>query len=126
MDSYWSRIAHEPLTPEQEIAACDAKDHDLLLRSQIRWIYELSKRVSKKTGFEDMDALMADGMAALWKCLKEFDARKARLTTWCTMPAIWGMIKTTQDFTDNIVLKGGLRIRSYNSTTSGSSGSSFH
>jgi RNA polymerase sigma factor (sigma-70 family) len=74
------------LTREQEIAAWESGDTDLLIRSQLQWAMRLAVDVCRHRRFEDVDLAISAANEALIVALKSYDARKARLTTYVTMP----------------------------------------
>lgn len=78
------------LTKDEEYAAWEKKDHDLLVRSQIPYVISHAKRLCRARRFPDIEDCIAAGMAGLLKCIRDsFDASKGyRLSTFCRLPII--------------------------------------
>jgi len=88
---------YKPLTKEEEIAAYEAGDHEALVNSQLLWVINLAKKVSHRTGYKDIEALISSANLALARSVKSFNPYKARLTTYVSRLVRWECYDTANE-----------------------------
>jgi RNA polymerase sigma factor (sigma-70 family) len=73
------------LTREEEFAAWQRGDHDLLIRSMLPFVVSIVVKTAKRRGYDDLDECVGEGNLALVRCVKKkFDASLGyRLSTYC-------------------------------------------
>jgi len=76
------------LTKDEELAAWERKDYDLLIQSQIPLVLHIAGGICYYRKFRDKEDCVSAGLVALTRCVQQkFDASKGfRLTTYATMP----------------------------------------
>lgn len=79
------------LTAEEEQAAFERGDIELLAKSQLLWIVKLASRMSRKYDYKDLDGLISAGYCALMLSLQKFDPSRARLTTYVARQVKWSL-----------------------------------
>lgn len=79
------------LSAEEELAAFERGDIDLLARSQLLWIVNLATRMSRKHSYQDLDGLISAGYCALMLSIKKFDPSRSRLTTYVARQVTWSL-----------------------------------
>lgn len=84
------------LTKEEEFAAWERGDHDLLIRSQLPFVVSIATTEARKFSYRGIDDCIAEGNLALVRCVREkFDASKGfRLSTYCQ----WTVWQTVRKF----------------------------
>jgi RNA polymerase sigma factor (sigma-70 family) len=82
------------LSKEEEYAAWERKDYDLLIRSQLPFVVTIAVAQCKRFGFRNLEDAISEGNLALVRCVQEaFDASKGyRLTTYCQW-TVWRCIR---------------------------------
>lgn len=82
------------LTKEEEHAAWERGDYDLLIRSQLPFVVTIAVRQCKRFGYREVDDCISEGNLALTRCVRHrFDASKGyRLTTFCQW-AVWQAVR---------------------------------
>ena len=89
---YWGKLECPRLTQEEEIAAFDRGDRDLLVRSVIPWVVKIAGEVCERYGYRDRHGAVSAGMFALARTLEtSFDPRKSKLITFCTRVVYWAV-----------------------------------
>lgn len=82
------------LTKEEEFAAWERGDHDLLIRSQLPFVVSIATKEARKFSFKGIDDCVAEGNLALVRCVQEkFDASTGyRLSTYCQW-TVWQSVR---------------------------------
>lgn len=90
---YLRLIGDRPvLTREQEIAAWERGDTELLVRSQLPYVIRIAAKISTGYGFEDIEAAISAGNLGLLLSLRSYDARLSRLSTYATRAIRWSIL----------------------------------
>jgi len=89
---YWGGIDSPRLTKEEEVAAFERGDKDLMVRSIFPWVIKVCNGVCKKYRFKDRELALSAGMCAVAQMLDgRFDPAKGSLTTYCTKVVYWAV-----------------------------------